>query len=155
MTAVSAERSFSVVVPSVLRPTLRQAMVASFVPAVLLLAVGVAIGGNPGSLLLGAGIGSIGLGALHRRTGLDLEPDAVTVRGIASTAVVGWADIVDITIAERGGRKSLQIETAARYYRPSAPFTSRILPDADFEAKAHGFIEQWREHRGGPSRHSR
>ncbi len=152
---MSAERSFSVAVPSVLRPTLRQAMVASFVPAVLLFVIGVAVGGNLGSLLLGAGIGSIGLGALHRRTGIDLEAEGVTVRGIGSSELVRWADIIDITIAERGGRKALQIETEARYYRPSAPFTSRILPDADFEAKARGFIEQWRQHRGGPSRRGR
>lgn len=129
------------------QPTTRQAVLAAFVPAIVLMGAGLAIGSTIGSVLLGAGIGSIGLGALQRRTGLDLDPQGLVIRGIGRSELIRWSDITDMTVSERGSRSALQIETQARFYRPNAPFSSRFLPDPDFGDKVRGITEAWRQRR--------
>jgi len=123
-------------------------LIAAAGPAVLLLLAALAVGGTPGSVLLGAAFGSLAMGALRRRTGLDAGADGLVIRGLGGSEVLAWPDVLSVEVLERGGRRALVIETAARQYRAAAPFSSPLLGDDRFEAKARAVGDLWRAHRG-------
>lgn len=111
---------------------------------VLLAVVRDGLGAN---LLLGAIVGSLVVGLMRVRAGLDISDGGATVRGLVSQTVVPWSEVTNVDVSERGTRKLVVLETAKRFHRPVAPMSSRLLIDPQFEAKARQIADRWRANR--------
>ncbi len=129
------------------RFTPRQLLFSVLAPVVLLGVFALITTAGMRAALIGASIGSLVVGVLRLRAGLDLQPEGAVVRGLVGRVVVPWSEIRTIEVGQQGARRIVVIETEARLYRPIAPATSKGMPDPDFEAKARAIADYWRTHR--------
>lgn len=129
------------------RLTPRQLLLSVLAPVVLLVLFSLVATAGLRALLVGAAFGSVLIGLLRVRAGLDLRDDGAVVRGLVGSVVVPWTDVRGVEVSQRGTRRILVIETEARLFRPIAPATSKGLADPAFESKARRISDFWRSHR--------
>jgi hypothetical protein len=84
-----------------------------------------------------------------KRTGIDLTPDALVLRGIRRR-VLPWSEITSMRIVPQLGQQAIVVTTRDEQRRLRAPVHTPFLgPDRDFRAKADTLYRYWVEHRGG------